>query len=142
MLSLLFTYALAFATTDTKIRGCWRGEVSGGRIEIILSKNPDVADAAWFDDGKGRRLLADLSCSKKLPARCAIEDDGGSFNLDFKRSLRMNYRGRFARVATDAGDRLALEKGRVETSTLLEKIADKECSEKTEELLKIFGVGP
>lgn len=140
MLSLLLTFA--FAATDVKVQGCWRGQVSGGTIEIILSKNPEVADAAWFDDGKGQRLLADLSCSKKLPARCAIEDDGGSFSLDFKRSMRMNYRGRFARVATDAGERLALEKGKVETSTVLEKIADKECSEKTGELLKIFGLGP
>ena len=140
MLSLLVTFA--FAATDPKIQGCWRGEVSGGKLELILSKNPKVADAAWFDDGREKRLLADISCDKKLPAKCAIEDDGGSFDLQLKRSLRMSYRGRFARVAADGGDRLALEKGERQISAVLDKIPDKECAVKTEELLRIFGEGP
>lgn len=139
MLSLLLTFAAA--ATDAKIQGCWSGEVSGGTLEIILSQDPKVADAAWFDDG-GKRLLADLSCSKKLPVRCAIEDDGGSFELRLNPSLRMYYRGHFARVASDAGDRLALKDGKAKTTAILKRIPEKDCREKTKELFIIFGVGP
>lgn len=109
-------------------------------MELILSQDPKVADAVWFYDG-GTKLLANIHCSRKQPVICAIEDDGGKFNLQMNRKLRMSYRGRFVRVTADGGDRLALEKGKSDSS-VLRKVSDDDCREKTKELFKIFGLGP
>ena len=141
MLALLFSSLVHAAPTDPQIQGCWFGAVATGKVEIVLSNTKKIADALWFDDGNSR-VLADLSCSNKLPVTCTLEDDGGQFELRLakKSRARMKFNGQ---LNLESGDeqRVAIRQGTQESAANLVKMPDSKCQEKKQELFKIFGVG-
>jgi hypothetical protein len=143
MLALLFTSFVYAGTSDPRLHGCWFGAVANGKIEIVLSKNKKIADALWFDDGQPR-LLADLSCTNKLPVSCTLSDDGGKFELRMakKTQARMKFKGQFVRDLENEEPRVAIRAGTEESMINLVKMSESRCQEETKELFKIFGVGP
>jgi hypothetical protein len=143
MLALLFTGLVHAGTTDSRLQGCWLGEAPSGKVELVLSKNKKIADALWFDDGKPR-LLADLSCTNKLPVTCTLSDDGGKFQLRLakKAQARMKFTGQLVREEDGEESRVAIRAGTGDSTITLVKMSDSKCREETKRLFEIFGVGP
>lgn len=138
MVSLVYA-----GTAPSKIQGCWSGETSSGKVELVLSKDKKVADGLWFDDGQ-TRLLADLSCSNKIPVTCALGDDGGKFELRpvDKIRMRMKFRGRIASDTAGEEPRIVIRKGPEDATINLVKMSELRCREETRKLFELFGVGP